>query len=237
MHDVKNSSLLDDIFLSDSSLSAHLGDAGADESEETAAAADTHADPGDEEVDVHEVAAGDLVKGGFVLELCLLPGSLSISIPGTLSSLIPARWLDITGGVLAVWLESPDHAEDPPEEATAADTAATEGTDAAGESWADKASESGKDAAHDGDELKPEAPCEPCDELAVHINNVSGAFWEECFGSLELLNIADNTVPGCIVWVAIGVLAEEGHKGDPSTAACEAANAAAKFGKGASLLG
>ena len=211
------------------SLAADRGNAGTDHTEEGAAAGDAHADPGDEVVDGHEVSGGDLVEAGLAVKLTLLPSVIFSS------TRFDASGGYVTGGVLTVLLESPDHTEDPPEEATAAHTAATKTHEALAEGSAEEGEETGSDDGEDGEELGPEAPREPGNELAVHVSDIKSVGSEALSSWLELLDTSLNTVPGGQVGVAVGVLAEVADKGEVSSAHGEGADASAHLSAGASV--
>lgn len=194
------------------SLAAHGGDAGTEGAEDTAAAGDSHEDPGDEVVDGHEVSRGDLVEG-----LGSDEGSLEVTVH---------IGVGVTGGEAASNVESPDHTDDPPDETTAGETAHTEATEAGAEGWAEEHAESGNKTSKDGEELVPEAPEEPGDHVSVHVGDVDGTGG---FGGgsirVESINASGLTVDGGCVGVVVGVPAEVDHEGDPATAHGETADA------------
>ena len=91
-----------------------LADAGENRGEQRTAAADAQNDPGDHVVNVHEVT-------GLVLEEASISSQTGFPSGGFLG--IHSFGDDVTGGVLSSVAESPDHAGDPPGEATTTHTA------------------------------------------------------------------------------------------------------------------
>ena len=188
-------------------------DAGEETSDDAAAAADSEEDPGDEVVDVHEVA-------GAVLEEGVLSGESFFPNEGLLCSLI--RGDDVTGGVLASSAESPDHAGDPPGEATATGSGESKTNEGRSSASGNKTTETAEDTEAARGEGLDESPKEPSDKLAVDIvERLCTCFHGSVFGLVQIFDSCDNTVPSIRVGVGQTVLAQEGNKGDDTSAAGE----------------
>lgn len=192
---------------------AHAGDEGTDDG---AAARDAHNDPGDQEVDVHEVSGRVLVQaagsGSIALD-SLSPGS-SVLICGN----------DITGGEVSSGTESPDETADVPGEATEGNTAATKATEAGSSGGVDGTADCAEETGGDGEKGLDETPKEPGDEFAVDIGDI-GSTSESLFGGLEGWAAVNVSVPCLSVGVGESVLAKESNEGDSASTAGECANA------------
>jgi len=186
-------------------------DAGADAGAE---AADTHEDPGDDEVGPHEVAGIGLVERAIFGELSL-PSGVSQSGGG----------LDVAGGEAARLTQSPDEAHNVPDLARALHAA--EKTSAAhGEGGHASSGDTGTEAEKAGEGGVDEAPGEPGDEDTVHVDDVGGRVGgglsgEELGGGRgsTCSSAGDDAVPGLLVGVAEGEDSQINDEGEHDGAA------------------
>ena len=191
-----------------------LADAGEEGADDRATASGAHEDPGDQEVDPHEVSRGVLREAA---------SSLGVALDGlSPGGFVSSSRHNVARGVSASSAESPDKTSDVPGEATAANTETTEGANAATERGADGTADGSKDAGTDREEGLDEAPEEPGDELSVNVGDIRSVGGGGSDLTCEEGVLAtDTAVPGLSVGVVEGELAEEHDKGDSSGAAGE----------------
>jgi hypothetical protein len=130
----------------------------------------------------------------------------------------------VTGRVRASGVESPDHAGDPPGEATATNTERTEAHGEGSTSSSSETAEGGEETSSAGEEGRDESPKEPSDKLAMDIFERLTSKSTLEFGAVEAGLAFDFTVPSFRVGVRESVLAEEGDKRDGTSAAGESAD-------------
>ena len=184
-------------------------DAGCEGAEDAAATGDSERDPGDEVVDVHEVAGAVLVKGTISSDLSFIGEGINFI----------ESFGHVTGGERASSVESPDHAGDPPGEATATGTGHAEAHEAGTNARGEHSAEGGEDTSGAGEKGLDEAPKEPSDKLAVDIVESLTSKGTFRFGAEKSGLSLEFAVPSLFVGVGESVFAEVGDKGDDCGAA------------------
>ena len=189
------------IFVACASLAAG-SDGGTDDTEDGAAAESAARDPGDEEVDVDELAGLDLEGRIFGSE-----DTFPCFFGGT-------NGHDVAGSVRARGAESPDHAGNPP------------GLNGATGASSDALADDGNGHAEEERNPRGETPDKPGDEVPVDVIDV-GSIGELQYGlSAHRLYSLDITVPAFVVRVVEGEDAEVTDEDEDGGQADERAQAA-----------
>ena len=192
-------------FVACASLAAG-SDGGTDGTEDGAAAESAARDPGDEEIDVDELAGLDLIERIFGIDL-----SFPCFFGGT-------NGHDVAGSVRARGAESPDHAGNPP------------GLNGATGASSDALADDGNGHAEEERKPRGETPDEPGDEVLVDGIDVDSILGIQRGLSAHRLYSSEITVPAIQVRVVEGEDAEVTDEDEDGGHADESAQAAHELG-------